>query len=189
VRNANIALLVALAVYFLYLWFSNPVQRSETTRRFLAFLAGVSLVIVPLFLRNIMIFGSLNPYIMEPSTVGVIQNIRMYIVEFIYDISALWSLGHYIGWSIPGLIFLLVSVIGASRILMVVWIQLTENRKNTIFLCTTYSIIGACVVIAARSRYEWGELINIRHTLQYTPFFLAAFLAAIPNASAKVDLF
>jgi hypothetical protein len=188
VRNANIALLVALAVYFLYLWVSKPALRSEITKRFLAFLAGVSLVILPLFLRNIMIFGTLNPYIMEPSTVGVIQNLRMYIVEFIYDISALWSLGNFIGWSIPGLILLLVSVIGAIRLLMFMWVHLTENRRNTIILCSTYSIIGACVVIAARSHYEWGELINIRHTLQYTPFFLAAILAAIPDASSNLSL-
>lgn len=188
VRNANIALLLALAVYFLYLWASNPPQRAETTKRFLAFLAGLSLVILPLFLRNIMIFGTLNPYIMEPSTIGVIQNVRMYIVEFIYDLSALRDLGNFIGWSIPGLILLLVSVIGASRLLMFMWIHLTENRRNTIFLCITYSIIGACVVIAARSRYEWGEPINIRHTLQYTSFFMAAILAAIPNTSSNVSL-
>ena len=188
VRNAHIALLVALAVYFLYLWISDPAQRATTTRRFLAFLAGVSLVMMPLFLRNTMIFGELNPYIMESSTVGIIENVRMYIVEFIYDLSALRGLGHYIGWSIPGLILLLVSVISGSRLLMFTWVHLSENRRNTIFLCTTYSIIGACVVIAARSRYEWGEPINIRHTLQYTPFFLAAILAAIPDASSNVSL-
>ena len=188
VRNANIALLLALAVYFLYLWLSNPAQQAITTRRLLAFLAGVSLVILPLFLRNIMIFGSPNPYIMEPSTIGIITNVRMYIVELIYDLTALWSLGDYIGWSIPGLILLLVSSIGASLLIMIIWGHLTENRRKTIFLCTTYSIIGTCVVIAARSRYEWGEPINIRHTLQYTPFFLAAILAAIPEASSDVFL-
>ena len=189
VRNAQIALLAALAVYFLYLWVSNPAQRTQTIRQAIAFVVGASIIILPILLRNLMIFGALNPYEMEPSTVSVVHNVRVYIQEFIYDVSALRNHGLFVGWSIQGLILLLALVIGGSWMLMVVWRgQLAEKKKKTIFLCITYSIMGACVVIAARSRYEWGEMINVRHTLQYTPFFLAALLAVIPSASSDVSL-
>ena len=189
VRNAHIALLTALAVYFLYLWVSNPAQRNTTIRQAIAFVVGASTIILPLLLRNLVIFGALNPYEMEPSTVSVVHNVRVYIQEFIYDVSALRNLGLFVGWSIQGLILLLALVMGGSWMLMVVWKgQLAEKKKKTIFLCITYSTMGACVVIAARSRYEWGEMINIRHTLQYTPFFLAALLAAIPGVSRDTSL-
>jgi len=189
VRNAHIALLAALAVYFLYLWVSNPTQRITTIRQVIALVVGASIIILPLLLRNLVIFGALNPYEMEPSTVSVLDNVRVYIQEFIYDVSTLRTLGLFVGWSIQGLIILLALVICGSWMLMVVWRgQLTEKKKKTIFLCITYSIMGACVVIAARSRYEWGEMINIRHTLQYTPFFLAALLAAIPGVSSDTSV-
>lgn len=189
VRNAHIALLAALAVYFLYLWVSNPAQRTQTIKQATVFAVGASLIILPLLLRNLMIFGALNPYEMPLSTVSAVHNIRVYIQEFVYDLTALRSLGIFVGWSTQGLVFLLALVIGVSGMLMIVWRgQLTEKKKKTIFLCATYSIIGTCVVIAARSRYEWGEMINIRHTLQYTPFFLAALLAAIPSANSDAAL-
>lgn len=189
VRNAHIALLAALALYFLYLWISNPAQRTQTIKQAIAFVAGASIIILPLLLRNLMIFGALNPYEMEPSTVSAAHNVRVYIQEFIYDVSALRNLGLFVGWSIQGLILLLVLVIGGGWMLLVVWRgQLAEEKKKTIFLCMTYSLVGACVVIAARSRYEWGEMINIRHTLQYTPFILAGLLAAIPDASRDTSL-
>jgi hypothetical protein len=181
VRNAHIALLASLAIYFLYLWVSNPVRRAETSKQAVAFVVGVLIVILPLLLRNLMIFGALNPYEMEPSTVGVIHNMRTYVQEFIYDLSTLRDIGIFAGWSIFGLAILSASVLGGSGMVILLWAQLAENRKKTIFLCITYSFIGAIVVIAARSRYEWGEMINVRHTMQYTPFFWAAFLAAIPN--------
>ncbi|CAH1386250.1 conserved membrane hypothetical protein [Candidatus Nitrotoga sp. M5] len=189
VRNAHIVLLMTLAVYFLYLWVSNPAQRSQTVKHAVVFVVGASIIILPLLLRNLMLFGALNPYEMELSTVTVLQNIRVYVQEFIYDVSALRSLGVFVGWSIQGLIFLLAALIGGSWMLVALWRgQLSGEKKNTIFLCVTYSIIGACVVIAARSRYEWGEMINVRHTLQYTPFFLAATLAAISGSSNNVSL-
>ncbi|WP_239187350.1 ArnT family glycosyltransferase [Candidatus Nitrotoga sp. HW29] len=189
VRNAHIALLVALAVYFVYLWVSNPEQRNTTIKQAIAFAIGASVIILPLLLRNLAIFGALNPYEMEPSTVSVAHNVRIYIQEFIYDLSALRNLGLFVGWSIQGLMLLLALVIGGSWMLMVVWKgQLAEEKKRTIFLCITYSIMGAGVVIAARSRYEWGEMINIRHTLQYTPFCLAALLAVIPEVSRDTFL-
>ncbi|MEO6422609.1 MAG: hypothetical protein ABIR84_08025 [Candidatus Nitrotoga sp.] len=189
VRNAHVVLLATLAVYFLYLWVSNPAHRSKTVKHAVVFVVGASIIILPLLLRNLMLFGALNPYEMELSTVTVMQNVRVYVQEFVYDLSALRSLGLFFGWSIQGLIFLLALVIGGIWILIVVWRgQLLENKKNTIVLGVTYSIIGACVVIAARSRYEWGEMINVRHTLQYTPFFLAAVLAAIPGPGNDASL-
>lgn len=183
VRNANLALLVTLTLYFFYLWLSRPLHRTASTKHFLALLAGAALVIVPVLLRNISLFGVANPYTMEASTIGLIENVRTYISEFFYDLTASRSLGTTIGWSISGFVALLLAMLGFCQLILRLWPQLPDDKKDTLFLCTTYSIVGAAVVIAARSRYEWGETINIRHTLQYVPFFWVALLAVIPRAS------
>ncbi len=187
VRNVHIALLASIAIFFIYSWVGNFSKRGETSKRTLAFVAGASIILLPLLLRNLLLFGALNPYAMEPSTLGVVQNVRTYMQELMYDVSALRDIGILGAWSISGLAIVAVTMLFGSGILILSWGQLAESRKQTIFLCITYSIIGALVVITARSRYEWGEPINIRHTLQYTPFILAAFLATIPSPNSGLS--
>lgn len=180
VRNTHLALLLAIAIYYAYLWITKPRERRETTLNAAVFLLGASLILLPILIRNLMLFGAVNPYQMEPSTISAIQNVRTYIQESVYDLSGLRALGTFFGWSKAGVAMLLGFVVGVAWLCKASWQELTATRQNTIFLCTTYSVIGACVVVAARSRYEWGEMINTRHTLQYTPFLWATLLALLP---------
>lgn len=187
VRNAHIALLVSFGVYFLYLWSSSKVQRGETIKQSVAFIAGVAVILLPLFLRNLMVFGVLNPYEMEPSTVSVLVNVRTYIQELIYDITAYRDVGRLIAWSTSGLVAFLLLISLAAWFLLTSSGRFDDKQKKTLFLCSTYSIVGACVVIAARSRYEWGEMINVRHTLQYTPFLFASCFAFMYAHKGKIN--
>lgn len=188
VRNAHLALLLSVAVYYSYLWTTQAAQRRETIQNALAFLLGTSLILLPVLFRNQILFGALNPYQMEPSTLSAIHNLRTFIQETSYDLSGSRSFGIVLGWSTIGAALILGFAAGLAWFLKDSWKRLTAISRNTIFLCTTYVVIGACVVIAARSRYEWGEAINTRHTLQYTPFLWAALLALLPTRTDRLHL-
>jgi hypothetical protein len=187
VRNAHAALLISQAVYFAAMWLSDRKNRRELASVAQGFTIGAAAIIIPLIFRNFAVFGALNPYSMEPSTVGVLENIRTYLQEFVYEITGHREAGRVVAWSVPGLFFsasvlCLLAWIGISS-----WDRLDTKQRKTLLLCSVYSIVGACVVIAARSRYQWGEPINVRHTMQYVPFFFAALslLAAVGARSSS----
>lgn len=186
IRNAHLALLLAVALYYVYRLATQGAQRRETWLDASAFLLGVTLILAPVLLRNIMLFGALNPYEMAPSTLSVPHNIRTYVQEAIYDLSAWRPLGIFLGWSAAGAVMLAGAGASAAWFLRRDWKRLAPAQRNTLVLCAAYAVIGAGVVIAARSRYEWGEMINTRHTLQYTPFLWAALLAAIPAHAPRI---
>lgn len=180
IRNAHLALLLAVALYYVYRLATQGAQRREILLDASAFLLGATLILAPVLLRNIMLFGALNPYEMAPSTLSVPHNIRTYVQEAIYDLTASRPLGIFLGWSVAGAVVLVGAGASAAWFLRHAWKRLAPARRNALVLCAAYAAIGAGVVIAARSRYEWGEMINIRHTLQYTPILWAACLAALP---------
>lgn len=179
IRNASLALLMAFAMYFAWQFFF-PFERKRPVERFLAFAIGVAVFVIPVLVRNLWVFGELNPYQMAPSTVGVEQNVRAYIQEFVYDFTAVRNVGRLVAWSAPGLA-------AAGVILLLLLYSLRQRvhrlpaiRRDALVLCGAYTLLGAAVVIAARSRYEWGELINTRHTLQVIPFFAVTLLVLWP---------
>jgi hypothetical protein len=86
------------------------------------------------------------------------------------------------GFSAVGFLFsdsLLVAGCLCWLFIKYAWRNLEATVKKTIVLSAIYVLVGSCVVIAARTRYQWGELISIRHTLQYTPFLLAILLVPV----------
>jgi hypothetical protein len=187
VRNAHAALLISFSIYFLVIWLANKRNRSEVASSVVMFAIGVSAIVAPLFIRNIIVFGSINPYLMEPSTIGVLENIRTYLQEFVYDVTGYRELGRVVAWSLPGLaVFVFLLFLVAWRALPS-WGYLNVKQRRTLLLCSIYSFVGACVVIAARSRYQWGEPINIRHTLQYTPFFMVTIVLSISFEAKSVS--
>ncbi|MDZ4156997.1 MAG: hypothetical protein U1E09_10625 [Methylococcales bacterium] len=189
-RNAHLALLITLALYFCYLWLVN----NTTDRRVIIYknaastFLGIAIIVLPVLIRNIYLFGSLNPYQMPPSTIGLIENLRTYLQVLIKDVTACSECGNYIAWSVPGLLALvLVTSCLSWLFIKYVWRNLATAGQNTIVISTTYVLVGSCIVIAARTRYQWGEVINIRHTLQYTPFLLVILL--IPAFQNSTELF
>ncbi|WP_310447391.1 glycosyltransferase family 39 protein [Thiobacillus sp.] len=181
IRNAHIALLLAIALYYGYRLLTEAAQRRATLLDALAFLLGAALILVPVLLRNVLLFGVFNPYQMEPSTLSVLHNVRTFVQEVAYDVSGWRALGVFVAWSAAGAAVFLGFTASAGWLLGRSWQHLPPARSQTIVLCTLYAAIGASVVIAARSRYEWGEMINTRHTLQYAPFLWATLLAALPT--------
>lgn len=180
VRNAHLALLITLALYYAYLWFaSNTNERRVIYKSAASQLFGVAIIALPLFIRNLLLFGSLNPYQMPPSTIGLIQNLRTYIEALLNDVTACRACALYTAWSIPGLLILATILSFACWLIFRAWRNLGNSVKRLLIISGIYIIMGSCVVIIARTRYQWGEPINIRHTLQYTPFLLVILLTLI----------
>jgi hypothetical protein len=181
VRNANLALLITIVLYFCYLWFaSKPAERRTIYKNAACQFLGISIIVFPVLIRNVSLFGTPNPYQMGPSTIGLIENSRTYIQALIKDATACGECATYIAWSVPGLLALtLIASCLCWLFIKYAWCNLEAAGKNAIVISAIYVLVGSCIVIAARTRYQWGELINIRHTLQYTPFLLAILLMPI----------
>ena len=173
VRNAHAALLVSFAVYFVVMWFVDKQNRREVVSSTFLFAIGAAAIVIPIVVRNLIVFGSINPYQMEPSTIGLLENIRTYLQEFVYDVTGYRELGRVVAWSLPGFSAFVVMLCLVAWSAFSSWGGLNIKQRRMLFLCSIYSFVGSCVVVAARSRYQWGEPINVRHTLQYTPYFIA----------------
>jgi hypothetical protein len=185
VRNAQLALLLTILLYFCYLRFaSNIDDRRAIYVQAVSCIAGMSVIVIPLLLSNLFQFGSINPYEMPHSTIGFIENLRTYIQVFLRDVSACSECATYLAWSIPGLL-LLTTVVGYTSwgFYRYKWSYLDVARKKTIVISAIYVVVGSCIVIMARTRYQWGEVINLRHTLQYTPFMLFILLSVTMGQS------
>ena len=181
VRNVHLALLISIGLYYFYLWFAdNTKDRRTFYKHAVGHFFGISIIVFPILLRNLYLFGTPNPYKMAPSTIGFIENLRTYIEALIKDLTACSGCANYIAWSVPGLVGLIL-VAGCLCWLFskYAWYNLETEGRKIIVLSTIYALVGSCVVIAARTRYQWGEVISIRHTLQYTPFFLTIILISI----------
>ena len=172
-RNANMALLLAvplsMAVWFLA---SPQTERATTWRVGLSWALGTSIIVVPWLARNVWVFGTIQPYEMPPSTVGAGSNLRIFIEAQIFDVLGSRELGRLAGWSIPGLVTLLVVAIVFVHLSSKQWSTFQSAERRAFVLSLTYAVLGAAIVVAARTKYEWGDSIQIRNTMQYTLFIL-----------------
>ena len=181
VRNVHLALLLTIALYYAYLWFIDKHKNLRTLYKNAAsqFL-GIGIIVLPLLIRNLSLFGTPNPYSMPPSSIGLIENLRTYIQALIKDVTTCSECANHIAWSVPGLLGLILVVACLCWLISkYAWRDLEVAVKKAIVFSATYIVIGSAIVVAARTRYQWGELISVRHTLQYTPFLLAILLMPV----------
>lgn len=179
VRNAHAALLLAFLGHFAFALYRNCEPRRAECLRALVFFAGVGTIVLPLIMRNLATFGAINPYVMEPSAIDFVTNVRTMLQETVFDLSGVRPLAIYLAWSVPGfgLLAILAGILGwRCRSLL---LRLDVRRLRALVLCVLYATIGSAMVVVARSRFEWGEPINVRHTLQYSPFWFAAGLLVL----------
>lgn len=119
-----------------------------------------------------MVFGKMQPYEMPPSTVSGWWNLRTFISAQISELLGSSYLGTLAGWSVPGLATLLLLTILIVRLSIKCWPTLQTGQQRAFVFSFIYALLGSAVVIAARTKYQWGEPISDRHTLQYATFLL-----------------
>lgn len=184
IRNVGMSLLIAIPLTLIILLAIRATSRGQSMRLLALWLGGALPIVAALKLRSLMVFGMLEPYSMEPSTVGVVPNVRWMVFGILHDITGLKNLSLEITWNRWAFAVTAIAGVGALLALFGGWLheQAKTYATDRIALGIAtglYCAGGMAIVIVARSRYEWGELINSRHAGQYNLLLLAMCAAGL----------
>ena len=160
-RNASLALLATIAATLVYEAWREPQARRAAA----AWLAGLALPVAALLAYNLCTFGVLQPYAMPPSTRPWTVNLGDWAVAQLTDLDVTARLAAVL--TPPVALALCVLLVAAGAWLF--W--RTRGRPDThraVALLGGYAVAGAALLVASRSRYEWGDTIGSRHVLQYS---------------------
>jgi hypothetical protein len=134
--------------------------------------------IVPLLAYNLVTFGRLQPYDMPRSTRRWTVNVADYALAQLDELGFPAALAAQ-----PACAIILVALI-ATALAAAFWrLRRAPARQGLVVLLGGYSAAGALLLVASRSRYEWGNFIDNRNVLQYT-FAYALGLAVAADAVA-----
>jgi hypothetical protein len=186
-RNANLGLLLSICLYFLWNFIVEPENRKEKINNWLVWLGANALIIVPWLIRNFLVFGKLQPYWMPPSTVGLGENIHDYLQAQLDTLLAFSDLDALLAGSLWGGVLLLMLVAVLAHQVMTTWQRWQKIEQQTFFIAAVYVAIGAVMVIAARTKYGWGEHIKARYVLPYLCFIFVALVIIFKNATLKIN--
>jgi len=190
IRNIGVAALIAVFISYVITFFARQEQRREIFLKIVVWSTGASIIVLPVFIRNIMVFGTLQPYSMQASTVSLLTNIRVNTKSIMLDLFGSQNLAEIIAWDFLvfascALVFTGLSAYYAYRHSS----QIKENGRIlagelicfsqsmfVFFSLFIYALLSIAIVIYARTKYEWGEPINLRHVLQYNWAIIAIVL-------------
>lgn len=187
VRNAGIALVAATLALLLLAPLLRLSDWRTAAQRSAAWCGGAAIAVVPLLFYNQMVLGAVQPYRMPPSTIGLIENGRSYLQHQLIDVSAVVVTGS-LAWSATGLALVVVPLAGA----LAVWLWRARGDADrpgrlALLLFVLYAGAAVATVVLARTKYEWGETINLRHMVQSTWAIAAAvalaFASRVPCAA------
>lgn len=185
-RNSGTALFAATIFAFAVLVAARAIAARSALIRLAWWAAGAATVLLPLWARNLAVFGTLQPYRMPPSDLGLIENIRSYLQAMLLDLSGAEAIG-MLAWDGARLVTLAMLGLAAAWVarprLRRAWARSGEAERLAFVLLGAYAAAGGCMVILARTLYQWGEPINLRHVIQYDWTLLA--LAAMTLAALR----
>lgn len=184
-RNANLGLLASIGLYLLWRLAVDPRERKHTFRHGLVWLGASAVVLIPYFVRNVRVFGKLQPYWMPPSTVSLGQNIRDYLKVQLDTLLVADGIDEALARTPWGNLLLMALAAAIARQVIVGWRRWQVIEQKAFFLSLAYAGIGAAMVIAARTKYQWGTLIVDRYALPYLCFVLVALAIVCNNFSFK----
>ena len=187
-RNANLALLLSIGLYLLWSFIIEPENRKEYLKNGLVWLGANALIIVPWFFRNFLVFGKLQPYSMPASTVSLGENSHDYLQAQLDTLLAFSGLGTLLAGKLWGIILLLIMAILIVQQVISTWQNWPKIEQQTFFIALVYVAIGAVMLIAARTKYEWGQHINTRYALPYSCFIFVALVIVFKNSTLKINL-
>lgn len=186
-RNSGTAAFVATAFSFACMAFFRAVALRTALKWLGWWSIGVLAAVIPLWLRNLAVFGTLQPYRMPPSDIDLLTNIRTYLQSMLIDISGVKAIG-MVAWDITTLLpvtaVFSIAALAATPRLFRAWKGSSPEEKLGITLLGSYVIAGASMVILARTLYQWGEPINLRHVIQYNWALFA--LVSIALAAIRI---
>ncbi len=186
-RNANLGLLLSIGLYLLWNFIVEPENRKEHLKNGLVWLGANALIIVPWFIRNFLVFGKLQPYSMPASTVSLGENSHDYLQAQLDTLLAFSGLDTLLAGKLWGIILLLIMAILIVQQVISTWQNWPKIEQQTFFIALVYVAIGAAMLIAARTKYEWGQHINTRYALPYSCFIFVALVIVFKNTTLKIN--
>jgi hypothetical protein len=174
VRNAGLAVLAASVATLVY----ARIRGCGPARAPLYWLAGAAAPLAALLAYNVASFGRLQPYDMPQSTRRWPANLGDYALAQLDDLGVPeWLLAA----GPPALAVLAVAGLAAAFAVAFWRLRREPARQGLVLLLGGYAGVGALLLVASRSRYEWGNFIDSRNVLQYS-FAYALGLAVASGA-------
>ena len=186
-RNANLGLLLSICLYLFWQFIIEPENRKVIIRNGFVWLGANALLIVPWLIRNLLVFGKMQPYSMDPSTVSLSENSHDYLEGQLDTLISFSDLDALLAGKLWGISLLLLLLAVLAQQLIKTWQRWQKSEQQTFFIAVVYAAIGAAMVIAARTKYEWGVHINARYALPYSCFIFVALAIIFKNTTLKIN--
>jgi hypothetical protein len=130
---------------------------------------------ISLFAYNVATFGHLQPYDMPQSTRPWPANVGDYVLAQLDDL----GVPDRLLAAAPSWLAVLAMAVIAALFAVGFWrLRREPVRQGLVALLGSYCAAGAALLVASRSRYEWGNFIDSRNVLQYS-FAYALGLAVV----------
>ena len=183
IRNSGLAVLAVSVAMLAY----GALLRGAARCSIVYWLAGAAAPLGVLFSYNITTFGQLMPYAMPRSTRHWSQNLLDYATSQLEDL----GLPIWLVEAGPAIVALAAVAGLAAVCAQAVWrLRHESRRQGLLMLLGGYVLAGAGLLVVARSRYEWGNYIDTRNTLQLSWALGLALALAIdatwPRRAARI---
>ena len=186
-RNANLAFVLSLCGFITWSIVFDAENRRKKIVNACVWLLSFSAVVVPWMIRNLIVFGKIQPYSMPPSSVGFIENCLAFIEAQLNVLLLLTDLDRFLARNTLGVIGLII--VSGLLVWQVVktWKFWQKIDKQAFIVAGLYCILGGAIVIVARTKYQWGELISERHALPYLFSLLIVLALIFKNSTVKIN--
>ncbi|MBS0644060.1 MAG: hypothetical protein JSS43_29710 [Proteobacteria bacterium] len=172
-RNAAVALAGATAIVALL---EQPFRFAAILHRLRQFALGAAPGLAALLLWNRLALGSLSPYVMPPSTRSLWTNLGDLGAAFNFELLPVYALSRSIPYGLS--LGAAAAFCGGVVVLGLTRRDLPAQARRLMLFAGIYLALGFMMLVHARSRYEWGEIIWERHVAQYDWVILPALMAS-----------
>jgi 4-amino-4-deoxy-L-arabinose transferase-like glycosyltransferase len=186
-RNANLAFVLSLCGFMAWSIVFDAENRRKKIVIACAWLLSFLTVTVPWMIRNLIVFGKIQPYSMPPSSVGLLENTHAFIEAQLNVLLLLKDVDTFLARNILGIISLIFVSGLLVRQILKTWKRWQEIDRQAFIMAGLYCITGAAIVILARTKYQWGELISERHALPYLFSLLIVLALIFKNSTTKMS--